>query len=161
MAGLIGFRLHLLRHHTVLFHQIRRFRPVAAVAHAAEHILHKLSLHRRICIFNHHFKEIVRFLQLIIKGQIVLGQLKLLQMTLFRHLLPKDIQCRKKPASARLLLGRNAPGFYLHRKSALQGSSLLRVVSQIHHIRLRQGAMKHPGIFICFIGCAKCLKQGI
>ena len=100
VVGLIRFRLDLFGHDAVFFDEVHGFAPIAAVSHAPQDVLHELAFYGFLGVVDDHFQEIVGFFQFIVKRQVILGQLELVEVARFGHLFPQDIQSRKEPATA-------------------------------------------------------------
>ena len=83
MVRLVRFGLDLFRYDAVLFDEVHRFRPVAAIRHAPQDVLHELALEERVGIFDDHFQEIVGLFQFIVKREVVLRQLELVKAASF------------------------------------------------------------------------------
>lgn len=137
------------------FDEVHGFAPIAAVSHAPQDVLHELAFYGFLGVVDDHFQEIVGFFQFIVKRQIILGQLELVEVARFGHLFPQDIQSRKEPAAAGFLLGRNAPRLHFDRKSAFKAGTGHGDISQVSHVRLGQGRMKDLGLPVGFISRAE------
>ena len=161
MFRLVGFRVGGFGHHPVFGRQMGRFTPVAPIHHAPEHVLHALAFHRLPGLFDDHFQKVVGLFQLVVKAEIVLGQFEFLQATLFRHDFPHDVESRKEPAPAGLLLGGDSPGLHFHRKGSLVEGRLHGHKRQVRQVGFGQGTVQGPGGCIPVIGSTEFFQQGI
>ena len=99
-------------------------------------------------VSNGHFQKIVGLLKLIIKGQIVLGQLKGFQSAGLGHVLAQDIERSKEPAPSGLLLGRYAARLHLDGKCASEESRAGGNIGQIRHVGFGHGRTENPGLSV-------------
>ena len=105
VGGLIGLIEHVLGNHTVLFHNIGKHIPLAAVMHAGLKNEGDGSVVRcTVCRVEHALQEIIGALEFIPERKIALRQFKLFQIQLFCDLFTQHIGGGKQPAAAGMLL---------------------------------------------------------
>ena len=72
-------------------------------------------------------------------------------MARFSHLFPQNVEGRKEPAAAGLLLSRNPSGLHFHREGTLEAGTGSGNISQVGHVRLGQGRMEDLGLAVRII----------
>ena len=155
---LIRFGLHLFGHDAVFFYQVCRFTPISAVAHAAQDILHALAFEGFIGMIDDHLEEIIGLFQFVIKGQVILGQFKFIQVATFCHDFSQYIEGCKKPATARFLLGRDSSRLDFYRKSTFEPCRRAGHIRKACHVCFGKGRMKDRSCRVHLIGRAELLQ---
>ena len=140
VGGLPGFGHDGFRHQTVFFDQVHGHAPVAAVADPGQNIVDLAVGQGLGCGVDDPAQEIVGLFQLVVEGQIVLGELKLLQPQLLRHALAQEVQGGEHPAAPALFLGGDAAGLELDGEFAVQLRGVHRDKGQIRQLRAGSGS---------------------
>ena len=138
VAGLVSLRHGGLRAETIFLDQGDKHIPLAPIPDGRlQQPAQDLTVHGRINFLQDRFHEEIHFFQLVIEGDIVLGELKFVNVILLCHHFPQHIQGRENPAPAGLHLVGNRHGLDVDGE----------------HVRAGRRSLQHPGNRSDVIGC--------
>ena len=159
VLALVGLRHGLLGADAVLLTQADEILPPAAVADAVAQQHGDIPVLQRIGgSLDDVLQEGVGLFQMVIEGNVALGQLKLLQIQILGHLFSQDVHGGENPAAAAGTLVAGAHGGHVHGELVVHLLCVGGVVADIVDGCLGGGPGNHLGEGVLLVAAAEFLQ---